>query len=111
MVGPDLRVAPYTAEEAAAALATAYRNVLREFAAAPLRVLRLLPVSGGIFAGPYQGDIAALTFDALDAALKMLPQPTAQALATRRLTLCIFMESEYQAFLDAGFVEDALIRR
>lgn len=113
VVGPDLRFQPdgiesppALYEHAVTCLAAAYSSVLREFAAASsLGALRLLPVSGGIFAGPFQPVIAKLTFDAISAALEKLPQPTAQALASRRLGLCIFLESEYQAFRDAGFQE------
>ena len=57
----------------ATVLGRAYHNVLRQFldenarrlAGERIETLRLLPISGGIFAGEYQDEIAPLTFHAL----------------------------------------------
>ena len=59
-------------------LATAYANVLCEFCAAASAEggpteLRMLPISGGIFAGPFADEIATLTMDAIGAAAIKLP--------------------------------------
>ena len=69
----------HSREEAQGELAAAYKNVLCEFHAAasgeggPTQ-LRLLPISGGIFAGPFADEIAPLTMDALGAAAAELPR-------------------------------------
>ena len=59
-------------------LATAYANVLCEFHAAASAEggpteLRMLPISGGVFAGPFADEIATLTMDAIGAAAIKLP--------------------------------------
>ena len=86
-VGPMLGHGKYTWAEAVAKLAGAYRNVLSQFAhfavskaaagpapkATPVR-LRLLPISGGIFAGEYQQQIAPLTLAALQAGIGLLTE-------------------------------------
>ena len=69
----------FTREDAREELAAAYRNVLCEFHAAASgeggpTELRLLPISGGIFAGRFKGEIATLTMDALGAAEALLPR-------------------------------------
>jgi O-acetyl-ADP-ribose deacetylase (regulator of RNase III) len=54
-VGPDLRVGNPSDADALSALTAAYRNILAQFDASSQPVLRLLPVSGGIFAGEGEG--------------------------------------------------------
>ena len=57
-VGPDLRkplvssgtTRPFSRDEAVATLSTAYMNTFREFLESGQYILRLLPISGGIFA-------------------------------------------------------------
>mmetsp|Transcript_43366 Transcript_43366/g.140658 ORF Transcript_43366/g.140658 Transcript_43366/m.140658 type:complete len:213 (+) Transcript_43366:154-792(+) len=77
----------HSREEAQGELAAAYKNVLCEFHAAasgeggPTQ-LRLLPISGGIFAGPFADDIAPLTMDALGAAAAELPPAVPQEAGT-----------------------------
>ena len=122
-VGPKLGHGKYTDAEAVEKLAGAYRNVLSQFvrfavskAAAgpaptgtPVR-LRLLPISGGIFAGEYQQDIAPLTLAALEAGIGLLTEEERGVLATEQggegdaaegaaqIELCIFLEVELAAF-------------
>ena len=122
-VGPMLGHGKYTDAEAVEKLAGAYRNVLSQFvrfavskAAAgpaptgtPVR-LRLLPISGGIFAGEYQQDIAPLTLAALEAGIGLLTEEERGVLATEQgregdaaegaaqIELCIFLEVELAAF-------------
>jgi len=91
-----------------AELAATYRNVLREFAEAASAeggpsILRLLPISGGIFAGPFQREIAPLTMDALAAAEATLDAPVRELLLSDKvdLELCIFMERELDDFVGA----------
>ena len=79
-VGPDFRVLPkgeatYPRGIARAQLATVYGNVLRAFldvyedTCHAVRHLRLVPISGGIFAGGLLSDIPRLTFEALGDAI------------------------------------------
>ena len=122
-VGPKLGHGKYTDNEAVWKLAGAYRNVLSHFvrfaeskAAAgpaptgtPVR-LRLLPISGGIFAGEYQQHIAPLTLAALEAGIGLLTEEERGVLATEQgregdaaegaaqIELCIFLEVELAAF-------------
>ena len=122
-VGPKLGHGKYTDAEAVWKLAGAYRNVLSQFvrfaeskAAAdpaptgtPVR-LRLLPISGGIFAGEYQQHIAPLTLAALEAGIGLLTEEERGVLATEQgregdaaegaaqIELCIFLEVELAAF-------------
>ena len=132
-VGPKLGHGKYTDNEAVWKLAGAYRNVLSQFvrfavskAAAgpaptgtPVR-LRLLPISGGIFAGEYQQDIAPLTLAALEAGIGLLTEEERGVLATEQggegdaaeggaqIELCIFLEVELAAFKRA--FHDAMLR-
>ena len=122
-VGPKLGHGKYTDAEAVWKLAGAYRNVLSQFvrfaeskAAAgpaptgtPVR-LRLLPISGGLFAGEYQQDIAPLTLAALEEGIGLLTEEERGVLATEQggegdaaegaaqIELCIFLEVELAAF-------------
>ena len=104
-VGPDLRVGDPTWEQACQILGQAYHNVLRQFldesARRPeLSTLRLLPISGGIFAGKYQQHIAPLTMESLSEGYGMLSSSDQQRLreSNFELQLCIFLEQEMAAF-------------
>uniref|UniRef100_A0A7S3B3J4 Macro domain-containing protein n=1 Tax=Haptolina ericina TaxID=156174 RepID=A0A7S3B3J4_9EUKA len=108
-VGPDLRVGDPTWKQAVRVLSRAYYNVLSEFhrerakrdASAPqLTTLRLLPISGGIFAGAYQDQIAPLTMAALANGYRMLGAAEQKQLLGEaiQLHLCIFLEKEMSAF-------------
>ena len=85
-------------------LATAYLNVLVEFDASGADTLRLLPISSGVFAGPWRGEMADITMEALQQACNSLDPSVERRVATKNLELCIFMESELQSFLDVGFL-------
>jgi hypothetical protein len=91
-----------------AELAGAYCNVLREFAGAASAedgpsTLRLLPISGGIFAGPFQREIAPLTMDAIAAADATLDATVRELLLSDKvhIELCIFMQRELDEFVGA----------
>lgn len=80
VVGPDFRDPEVAKEGEAAArtrLARTYKNVLKNFlrAGPQATLLRLLPVSGGIFAGPFEESLPRLTFEALDEGFRMLDLP------------------------------------
>ena len=118
VVGPDLRVSPPPKEEEAIAwLAHAYGAVLREF----LRVavggdrlaptpttLRLLPVSGGIFAGTFARRMPQLTRAALGRAFINLPEAKQRALLdpALRFEMCIFSSTDEPAFRAAFAASD-----
>ena len=128
-VGPKLGHGKYTDNEAVWKLAGAYRSVLSQFvrfaeskAAAgpaptgtPVR-LRLLPISGGLFAGEYQQHIAPLTLAALEKGIGLLTEEERGVLATEQggerdaaegaaqIELCVFLEVELAAFKHAFHV-------
>ena len=91
--------------EALRELTAAYSAVLHEFARSRLGGLRLLPISGGIFAGPFCDELPQLTCAALRQAFNELPDATQHVVSVARLDMCIFMEEELRAFKDA-FKED-----
>jgi hypothetical protein len=105
--------------EGLAALTHAYANVLRQFARSRLPRLRLLPVSGGIFAGKLRDVMPQLTFAALAQAVRELDgAETAHVLAAAAappfadgggaLELCIFEESQLEDFENAWLVAGAI---
>jgi len=101
VVGPDLRCATYAEDDdrAVEALATAYLNLLAEFASSGCRCLRLLPISGGIFRGRYADEMPGMTIGALGAAFAHLqPRMQREVLKASCIELCIFMESEFEEF-------------
>jgi len=73
VVGPDFNGRGCSREEALARLTAAYGAVLRTFAGARLGGLRLLPISGGLFAGPFAPELPDLTCAALRGAFDALP--------------------------------------
>ena len=85
-------------------LGRAYYNVLRQFldenarraalSMLPLQTLRLLPISGGIFAGEYQERIAPLTVRALSLGFRRLPTAEQRRLRDGAFAfhLCVFLE-------------------
>jgi hypothetical protein len=113
-VGPDFRVLPkgeatYPRGLARAQLATVYGNVLKAFldvyedTCHAVRHLRLVPISGGIFAGGLLSDIPRLTFEALGDAIMSLSDTQRAILKERRMTLHVFREDELDAFTAGGF--------
>ena len=110
-VGPMLGHGKYTWDEAVKKLAGAYRNVLAQYArfaaikaalapkGTPVR-LRLLPISGGIFAGKYQKRIAPLTLAALHAGIALLTEEECAVLAKDgvQIELCVFRAVELAPF-------------
>ena len=101
VVGPDFNGRDCSREEALGELTEAYGAMLREFAHARLGGLRMLPISGGIFAGPFASELPSLTCAALRGAFDALPDREQQKVSVARLDMCIFMESEYDAYAQA----------
>jgi len=98
VVGPDLREGNYTRETAVNDLACAYRNVLSEFCLSGLPRLRLLPVSGGIFSGPFKDQLPYLTAEALESGYVQLSRAQQEQILMADIEMCIFMEREVPAF-------------
>jgi len=107
VVGPNLAelgvAGPVSEGIAIDQLAQAYTNVFSEFllaSARGARVLRLLPISGGIFAGDFKEDLPRLTFTALARGFSRLPALSQKQLSTSglRLEMCIFEESDLSKF-------------
>eukprot|EP00930_Biecheleria_cincta_P052739 TRINITY_DN38000_c0_g1_i1.p1 TRINITY_DN38000_c0_g1~~TRINITY_DN38000_c0_g1_i1.p1 ORF type:complete len:277 (+),score=46.97 TRINITY_DN38000_c0_g1_i1:26-832(+) len=103
VIGPDFRKRPYTRDEAVCELAQAYRNILLEFHCSGLPRLRLLPVSGGIFSGPFGPQLPELTAEALTSAFGELHPEVRPAVLGKDLELCIFMAKEFPDFEKAFF--------
>jgi hypothetical protein len=111
-VGPDFRMLPkgeatYPRGLARAQLAAVYGSVLRahlESTRRTVRCLRLVPVSGGIFAGSLLPDIPRLTFEAMGDAIMSLSDPQRQALRNLKVALHVFREDEWDAFIAGGFM-------
>lgn len=98
-VGPDFRIRDYSRDEAVAELAKAYQGILTEFVASGLANLRLLPVSGGIFSGPFSSELPGMTAEALQSGfLALTAEQQEQVKVADRLEMCIFMEKELKDF-------------
>eukprot|EP00656_Telonema_subtile_P039190 TRINITY_DN4431_c0_g2_i2.p1 TRINITY_DN4431_c0_g2~~TRINITY_DN4431_c0_g2_i2.p1 ORF type:complete len:299 (-),score=68.52 TRINITY_DN4431_c0_g2_i2:58-954(-) len=83
------------------ALSEAYEHVLHEFAGSANPTLRLLPISGSIFAGKWKSRVHELTVDAWRLAITRLPMEHTATLSARRLEMCVFEEEELPLFLAA----------
>lgn len=94
-----------TRDDALAELTEAYRAVLHEFSGARLGGLRMLPISGGIFAGPFAPELPVLTCSALRAAFDSLPDRAQHIVSVARLEMCIFQESEVAVYEEAFAAE------
>ena len=98
-VGPDFRE---NDEEPVERLAAAYAEVLRLFVQERREVgateLRLLPISGGVFAGKYQGQFGHLTAQAMCSALQTMAPGEKQVLGSPavKLRMCIFKATEME---------------
>ena len=88
-------------EAAIAELTEAYSAMLREFGRSRMGGLRMLPISGGIFAGPFAPELPVLTRIALRGAFDALPRDLQHAVSVARLDMCIFMEDDYDAYVEA----------
>ena len=107
VVGPDLREPTYdSVDKARSSLTAAYTNVLREFCEAAaadgeLATLRLLPISRGVFSGAFAAELPGLTMEAIDLGYQAQPAPHRRRLGSSQVELCIFLESEYDAYVAA----------
>lgn len=102
VVGPNFGEMDHcTRQDAVALLASAYKNILAEFAGSGLQTLRLLPVSGGIFAGPFTPELPQITAEALRKGFSDLPKGLQDKVLKNKLEMCIFMEKEFKSFVEA----------
>ena len=70
--------------------------------------LRLPPVSGGAWAGPFLAEMPHLTFEALAAGFAMLRPRQQAAVAASKVTLCLAGAGDLAAFASAGFAGAAV---
>lgn len=106
VVGPDFTNVPWASfqaqAEASQKLTRAYKHVFEEFEASNSERLRLLPISGGINAGPFFKQLPHLTFEAIDKAFRSLPMSSQHQLLQRfkkhNLEMCIFEETSLAAY-------------
>ena len=91
-------------------LSIGYSNVYREFCASGLPRLRLLPISGSIFAGDFKCDMANMTAAAMAHGFDDLGDSSAQKYLLKKSTveLCIFAEAEHP-YYERAFSEAAAI--
>ena len=109
-VGPDLRDARSAdRSEVVALLSTAYGNVIRAWLSSGLPLLRLVPISAGIFSGTYSPEMPQLTAEAITHALASFSQEEAETLRERIETaggsqpiqLCVYLGTQVAAFTKA----------
>jgi len=98
VVGPDFRSRRYSRAEAVAELSEAYRNVMSEFCKTGLQKLRLLPVSGGIFSGPFKKELPAMTAEAVEAAFRQLTSEEQAQMLNSSVQMCVFIAEETTDF-------------
>eukprot|EP00438_Fugacium_kawagutii_P001945 Skav224092 [mRNA] locus=scaffold4565:20858:22852:- [translate_table: standard] len=109
VVGPDFRKTSddkdFTMDDAVEKLALAYGNVFEEFCTVGMREgirrMRLLPISGGIFSGPFKEDLPLMTARAVRAAYERLSEDKKQHIMDSNVEMCVFMESEFDMFASA----------
>ena len=105
VVGPDARTKPFINKDTfMKALKQAYKNVFAKFIETKQKLeqtqqnkqweLRLLPISGGIFAGNQGGDMHNLTATALYEALVNLREPET-VWENVNINMCIYKEAEF----------------
>lgn len=81
-------------------LIDSYYNVFIEFANTNNKVLRLLPVSSGIFSGIFSDNFHTYTIKCIEYALKDLGkfQHIMTILKSRKIELCIYNENDFNAY-------------
>ena len=82
-------------------LSTAYYNVLIEFILTEAPALRLLPISGDIFAGKFKRIMPLITYDSLNTAcakILSINNKYATYLCKKELNMCIYEEEDYNEY-------------
>jgi uncharacterized protein (DUF1810 family) len=109
IVGPDFRTANDKNEDinnAIERLSTAYCNVLIEFILTEAPALRLLPISGEIFAGKFKDIMPQITYESLNLAcgmIKSINNDYAKHLCEKELNMCIYDEEDYNKYEDIWY--------
>jgi O-acetyl-ADP-ribose deacetylase (regulator of RNase III) len=104
-VGPDLRNIARDFDAVTEPLIEAYKNIFLEFARSERQLLRLLPVSSGIFAGDHKEDMPKMTIYCMKKGFHGLSKGEQQSLQGRDLHLCIFLEKELEEYEKAAAKE------
>jgi len=110
VVGPNLNAVYGTdasvVDKVIGLLAQAYANTFSEVGICAAKRIRLLPVSGGIFAGRFADDIPWMTIAALDKGFTSLPADTQESLtqlfSENKLEVCVFGADSLPAY-EAAF--------
>lgn len=99
-VGPDFRQEKLDDKAALEKLATAYENVLREAASnhTKFSTLRMLPISGGVFAAEFEPDMHHMTMHAIALGYNRLSAVERSMLESLDFELCIFVDSQLGSF-------------
>lgn len=100
VVGPNFGERVFSRLEAVAMLTTAYHNVLVEFSRSGRSTLRMIPVSGGIFAGRFQNHLPEMTREALAEAILLLGDAERKQIGSCTLEMCIFVEKEIRHYME-----------
>jgi len=82
-------------------LKTAYYNVLIEFILTEAPALRLLPISGDIFAGKFKNIMPQITYESLNLACVSIQSKNgdyAKHLCEKELNMCIYDEEDYNKY-------------
>eukprot|EP00438_Fugacium_kawagutii_P020809 Skav218843 [mRNA] locus=scaffold3958:30721:34291:+ [translate_table: standard] len=66
-----------------------------------LSKMRLLPISGGIFSGPFKEDLPKMTAQAGQAACEQLSEDKKHHMMNSNIDMCIFIEKEFPIFASA----------
>ena len=109
IVGPDFSTANDKNEDrnnAIERLSTAYCNVLIEFILTEAPALRLLPISGEIFAGKFKDIMPQITYESLNLAcgmIKSINNDYAKHLCEKELNMCIYDEEDYNKYEDIWY--------
>ena len=110
-VGPNfVKIKGTTNKEAAKLLSTVYQHVFEEFALQrDLKLLRLLPVSGGIFRGDLTAEeFATITLSAVQHAYKQLISGDLETLSRRTVLMCLKDVNDYNMFRAAYAVKNII---
>ena len=114
IVGPDFRTENDTdnmikdydntnidIQNAIKKLSKAYYNVLIEFILTEAPALRLLPISGDIFAGKFKNIMPQITYESLNIACAIIASKNndyATYLCEKELNMCIYDEEDYNKY-------------
>jgi hypothetical protein len=98
---------PISETAALEALVHVYTNILRQFIRSRLPKLRLLPISSGIFAGPFRNTMASMAFMAISHAILRLNKSEIARLHkviknnNSAIEMCIYETSELNTYKKA----------